>query len=411
MACLCLSCWIQPARLQQLLLVAPAAAEAVVGQTQTNSSRHTQQKIAAIRADHQAACQNVPESVDAFVRDVANRTEEQSLTRWERNSNHWIFPQLDRDLLESALGGKRVALIGDSTMFYLMQWLHQLLNVLPDDFVQTMAARYHHSQTSAFRAVEAHLKATPYGGIQYTEDFKFERRNHPNHQDTSDCDNTTTNAAAHILWKAFNGGTMRHNCEFDTLVWPQVLQHQPDIIVANWGLHMLFRPKVQECNVRQFVDYESFFLERTLQTALEANTRIVLFKTTNRMCKDEAATLAKHAVICHRTLLQDPRHYDSFVHHFGLNDTQLKRYCDEAAFVEASAQRLNHRLATFVVSAQQNPRYANMTIAIYKDHDLESCDYTQWNDGVHYQLLAFPRLRLLAHMIHCLWKDDDEVLS
>ena len=125
------------------------------------------------------------------------------------------------------------------------------------------------------------------------------------------------------------------------------------------------------------------------------------------MCKNEAVTLAKHAMFCHQTLIQDTRHHESFVQHFGLNDSQLEDYCAESAFVEASARRLNERLESFVATAKINPLNANISIEIYNDHDLESCGYTQRSDGVHYQLLAFPRIRLLAHMIQCLWDDND----
>lgn len=418
---ICMACitWIQPAQLKQLLVE-----QAGISSNRTINERSVQNlKLELIHVDHQAACENYTESIDAFIRDVANRTEKQALSRWEytpfssvfvnstntiTNDTHtntkWVFPQLDRDLLESAFGGKKVALVGDSTMFYLMQWLHQLLQFLPEDFVQTMATRYP-QQTPAFRAVETYLKHTPYGGIEYTEDFVF-RRNLTSHQRKEvilSRGKPSAAKSAHIKWLGFNGGTMQHNCEFDTLVWPQLLEHRPDIIVANWGLHMLFRPKVQECNVPQFLNYEQFFLERILQVARDVGTRLVLFKTTNRMCKDEAVTVAKHAIFCNQTLLHDIRHHESFVQRFGLNDSQLAHYCAESAFVEASARRLNERLALFVANAKTNPLNANITIEIYNDHDLESCGYTQWNDGVHFQLLAFPRIRLLAHMIECLW--------
>ena len=422
--------WIQPSRLKYLLVEQAVSHNSTrkndTRKHSTGSSVHTS-LFNDIRADHQASCQNYPQSVNAFIDDVANRTEEQSLARWEykhysatlenttdtniiadyTQNTDWVFPQLDRDLLESAFGGKRVALVGDSTMFYLMQWLHQLLNVLPENFVQSMAMQYPR-QTPAFRAVENYLKHTPYGGIEYTEDFVFQR-NRTDHasmriskDDTSASESATK--PAHIKWLGFNGGTMQHNCEFGTRVWPQLLEHRPEIIVANWGLHMLFRPKVQECNVPQFLNYEQFFLERTLQVARDAGTRLVLFKTTNLMCKDEAVTLAKHAMFCNRTLIQDVRHHESFVQRFGLTNAQLQHYCDESAFVDASAQLLNQRLATFVTEAKTNPLNANITIEIYNDRALQSCSYTQWNDGVHFQLLAFPRIRLLAHMIQCLWE-------
>lgn len=426
MACIT---WIQPSQLKYLLAEQAVSHNSTrKNDTQKERSGSVQiSKLNDIHADHQASCQNYPQSVNAFISDVANRTEEQSLARWEykqysptaettsnativnnTQNTRWVFPQLDRDLLESAFGGKRVALVGDSTMFYLMQWLHQLLNILPEDFVQTMSTRYPR-QTSAFRAVENYLKHTSYGGIEYTESFVFQRNGTTDNRSIrTSIENTSASESAtkpaHIKWLGFNGGTMQHNCEFDTLVWPQLLEHRPEIIVANWGLHMLFRPKVQECNVPQFLNYEQFFLERTLQVARDAGTRLVLFKTTNLMCKDEAVTLAKHAMFCNQTLIQDVRHHESFVQRFDLTNAQLQHYCEESAFVETSAKLLNKRLSAFVKQAKANPLNTNITIEIYNDRDLESCSYTQWNDGVHFQLLAFPRIRLLAHMIQCLWK-------
>jgi len=242
--------------------------------------------------------------------------------------------------------------------------------------------------------------------MHYTDDFIFQRYNR-----------STSTKSSHILWKGFNGGNMKQNCRFDELVWPQVLEHRPDIIVANWGLHMLWRPKVQECNVPQNLYYETFFLERVLDVALEAGTKLVLFKTTNLMCNNNRFGIPpmqeqqyhyqqqQRQGICRSVLLEDDRHHGSLTQHYNLTNDELLRYCDESAFEESSSKKLNLRLEQFVVVAKRNPKYSRLTIEILNDHDLESCGYTQWNDGVHFQLLAFSRLRLLAHMIHCLWKD------
>ena len=75
---------------------------------------------------------------------------------------------------------------------------------------------------------------------------------------------------------------------------------------------------------------------------------------------------------------------------------------------ESSSHKLNQRMQAFVLQAQNdleaNHHHNNgssLQIEYFNDHDMmiEKCNYS---DGIHYHPLQLPRMRLLAHTIHCL---------
>ena len=185
------------------------------------------------------------------------------------------------------------------------------------------------------------------------------------------------------------------------------MAYRPQVLVVNWGLHMLFRPRVQLCNIYQWVHYERLFLERTLQVAHDAGTKVVLFKTTNRICKNQARMRDKHASLCNSTIYRwrDRARADGYKYS-QLTNAELDQYYQNSILLESSSVALNQRLEAFVASLYQNNRSTqedDMTIAIYNDHDMESCAYTPGDDGLHYKSLQMPRIQLLALMIQCLW--------
>jgi len=407
-----------------------------------NSPQTTQmnpERMAAIRQEQQEACNHFPWSIDAFIKDVHEATEEKGNRRWVFQPGHgngsgngggevegdnhngttrgedkrenitsstalqsesesasqsqsaWIFPEFNMDLLDSAFAHRRIAIVGDSTTFYLMRWIHHLMHIIPAGYVQAFG-RY--NVTRAHRKAEEYMaKVRPDKpvGIEDVTEFFYNRNQ------------------AHFLWQGFNGANIVHNCDFDNLVWPSVQDFAPEILIVNWGIHALLNPHLKVCNIYQFLHLETIFYERILEIAQHSKTKLILFKTTNLMCESSKVTTLDDNG-CHEFMPQWAANPVSRqqLEAYNISTADLNRWCDEATFNERGAERLNARLRAFVDEVQERPGIldSNITLAIYNDHDMESCPYTQWNDGYHHQLLAFPRIRLLSHMIHCLWKDD-----
>jgi len=356
------------------------------------------------------ACYQLPESIAAFTEAVRNETETTALSTWthtatDKKNKSWIFPQLDKKLLNAAFSNRSVAIVGDSTTVLTLRWLYRLLSpALSTHFVESLATR---NLTKAYKTAESHLFWTNKATFQ-NEENEFNASN-----------------GAHVIQRGFHRPNQEWNCEFDALVWPDIVQNKPDILLVNWGLHMFFRERASLCNVEQFVHYESYFMERVFAIAQQAGTKLVLFKTTNRICNTEEQqehVTEYHERLCNTTLWQwkENATVHSFLmkqnepssathnnrHQFIPSADEIDFYCRDASMSEASVQTLNQRVERYIEAAKQ--RHPNMTVAVYNDHDMESCAYKGGpTDGLHYPALQLPRVRLLAHMIQCVYPRDD----
>ncbi|CAB9512746.1 Cyclin-Dependent Kinase [Seminavis robusta] len=367
-------------------------------------------------------CQHLPWSTSAFVRAVHDDPENVSLKTWT-GPNSSAIPRLDSTLLSQAFGGKRVALIGDSTLFQTLQRLHQIImltkpstegnnntaaNQAEDDFLAKLSNTK--TLTKTVRALDAEAGRRSKGSTRLVgmdalvEDVWYDHIMN-----------------AHIFWTGFRGYNMKDNCHgWKTQVWPKLHVERPDVIVANWGLHMLHHgiaPK-RPCNVHQFIHYEEDWLETVLQVAREVGTKLLLFKTTNYICEERYPKQLQHGLAdlaentstvvakC-ITKIQKSNRRDG--EHYNLTDDDMHRYCIEGAGTDHNVQLLNDRLRKFVERAQTRVP-PGLTIAVCNDHDMESCPYTRVDDGSHYPKLQLPRIRMLAHMVHCLWADKKDTV-
>jgi hypothetical protein len=301
------------------------------------------------------------------------------------NQGHysWFFPEMNATLMHQAFVKRRTVLVGDSTLYYLTNTLLYLM--FPDQ-----------DETSEH----------------------FFKKHDPN---------TTIN------WLGFRGVNARMNCDWEH-VWDLIVGRQPDIIVVNWGFHMLHAFElgrdVQLCNVDQWIHYETMFLERALQVAIESQTtRLLLFKTNNLVCGERNKYIRKTTekiqardetflykcmtalenllkkqpqIVMYPDSLQklkdqNPNYTQSDIH---VTRQQMEEYCWNGAFEEGGSRHLHDRLIKFLHNATIPD---NLTVAVFNDHDLESCLYTPQEDGRHYKELNAQRIRLLAHEINCLY--------
>ncbi|CAB9522861.1 Cyclin-Dependent Kinase (Partial), partial [Seminavis robusta] len=315
-------------------------------------------------------------------------------------TKQWTFPPLSTQLLQSAFGGRSIALVGDSTLFYTAQWMHRLMdsssnnNAIPNHLLESLP---HRNLSNAFDAI------TDY----------FTHSNHTRYDTTSFSTQlpTATNTTGHILWKGFRGTNQRKNCLFDQYVWPSILNPQlspgntnntirtPDILIANWGLHMFYRAILKPCNVDMWFHYEDW-LHKVVQVAQQTGTvQLLLFKTTNLICHNLTQQQQSTKQAKCREKLQ---HFQNEM--TTLTESDIQRYCENGLMLDRSARALNSRLERFVRALQPPP---GLTVAIYNDYDLEDCRYTADNDGIHFHPLQLPRIRYMAHLIQCLYDPNN----
>ena len=155
--------------------------------------------------------------------------------------------------------------------------------------------------------------------------------------------------------------------------------------------------------------------------------QLVLFKTVNRICTSKydgkyrrAADLYDKARVqqrqdqtggdtvldrCARQLENKTYQNAENMAYQNISRVEIQQYCREATFDEFGAQQLNRRLQSFVEERQQSSwkTIQTPTLALFNDHDLQSCEYTKAEDGRHYHPLNLIRMRVLAHMIQALY--------
>ncbi|CAB9519951.1 Cyclin-Dependent Kinase [Seminavis robusta] len=362
-----------------------------------------------------AECRYFPEALAQFVRDLQERPEQTALRDWvlpnkkHRKYPSWHFPGLSSPLLDQTIRGKRMVLLGDSTLFYLTRWMQTLLQ----------------NTTQQSPRVVDHLLL----GMDMT---KGNYAVNPDMDVQLGWDNSTLakvqlQDGTHIQWLGHRGGSDPQEedqvCQFDG-IFRQIRQIQPDILVANFGLHWLHLiasdPEhgrtVPLCAVQYWLDYQSAWLEQVTQVAQDSQVKLLLFKTTNFMCIDnfwgdysDAVALYQrqdpYAISrCERTLQRLRDGHDN--KHRGetsiLGDANLTRYCQKGVFDEWGVKDLNHRVLEYVHQYNQNNyKDTDMKVAVFNDHDIQSCAYSEPNDGRHYHPLNLMRLRLLANVIQC----------
>jgi len=77
----------------------------------------------------------------------------------------------------------------------------------------------------------------------------------------------------------------------------------------------------------------------------------------------------------------------------------IRDYCKNGIFNDVGSQHLNRRLFKFV-DARKNS--TSIKLAVFNDHDVQSCVYTPKGDGRHYHMLNLVRIRILANLLNCM---------
>ena len=357
------------------------------------------------------ACLDFPASMKEFRANLKDNVETQTFPQWTKRTttpqhdhdrDHiWAFPKFNKELLAKAFGNRTFGFIGDSTSFYTERWLYKTLHLANqagedlDELTDTFATKY----TRAYRVLSG-----------ATSDMG----------DNEHFQTIVQNNRVNIYWRGMRGGNGNPcNIHTQSFQWDWQFKQRPDILVAHYGLHLLHSgtatPKdgLNLCRAHQFVHYEEDFLERVLKLALEAGTKLLLFKTNNLMCFDK--WMGRGGL--DPFLKNDPAFFsecrDDLQRKLNVNNptnvtlttADMDLYCKEAAFTDKALQYLNAKTLAFVEKAKARlPPDSPLVIDVFNDRDIMSCQYTQMGDGFHYAPLQMPRIRMLAHQINCQYK-------
>jgi hypothetical protein len=334
-------------------------------------------KEAVKRGRESKICQDIPLLVDA----LKSNPQQNGLRPFSSNKIH--FRGLDHAQINQVFVGRRIAFVGDSTLRYFTRWL-------------AAAIRYNTNNTTHYPDLTTSdlSNATKLLKQHSKERLRSKQRPAP----------FIRQDGTHIAWFGRDSTDMEKSHSFNTM-WPLVYGLNPEIIVANMGLHWLRRQNHQNTmvgpNVARWIRYESW-LDEIVHAAKHTGAKVLLFKTTN--------------FICDRKLSKDQQHYNKLYHahdnqtitncrsegvikaaQFNFTKEEAARYCEFGTMDEAGSDYLNERLRTYVKELEkQKPSFY---VGIFNDHDVESCDYT--SEGRHYKSLNLLRIRLLANLLEC----------
>ena len=338
--------------------------------------------------------------------------------------NNWTLPTFETSYISRVFAGKRVALMGDSTLCFLRDALHNVLNVTNPQFLgglqnMTLTGARQAFDMEAVRTesdVGLNLR-TP--GVNHSFNGDIYHYNA-----TTDSDSASTkNQHTQLMFTGFRGDNFQYNCLWEEHAFSKIRSFQPDILVANFGIHLFHHSTIRsECLVRMWLNYEEW-LQEVVKLAEQTKVKLLLFKTTNYICEDRYPPGLREPIMLNKTtyvsicrgwfddVVKHPPQWGREIYNF--TDEQIDRYCWEASGRDANSRLLNQRMRDFVTKIKQKQAAeasvdatSSLRIEIYNDHDMQTCRYTPVGDGSHYRDLFIPRIRLLAHMIHCLWKED-----
>ncbi|CAB9497352.1 Cyclin-Dependent Kinase [Seminavis robusta] len=315
------------------------------------------------------------------------------------------FPVLSSALIQAAFGNKKVAFVGDSTSYYLVRWMQALmLNFTAQEQNAILLSN------SSGGLQEANRRINPSSDVN----VGWANGSPTIIQGKTAADSTRAFRDTYIQWEGRRGGIMK-SCSYDA-EWRHIRLQKPHVLVVQVGLHWLHFEKAgrdaSSCYMNHVVHYEEW-LRGIVTLAEQVGIRLLLLKTTNFVCDQNYEGAYRRAAKDYGKARQEMKEdgtnniiqqcIQSFQvklsndSKYNITAPQLYRYCRDATFDEHGAQHLNQRTFDFV--AKKGNEGKNVTIAIFNDHDLQSCDYTAIGDGRHYHDLNLIRIRLLAIVI------------
>lgn len=310
------------------------------------------------------------------------------------------FPGLDENLIRASFLGRRIFFWGDSTTRNLSFWLHNLLNMHDSS--------YNISSLSALKLSDANNILLSESGCVFGQVKSGEVSCHG-----SNGENQQTNL---VDGTAISSRIAHDECfTYFQDVHKQIKDHKPEIVVANTGLWWLHFQTTglqrKGCIAEQWIHYENW-LENILNAAKAAGAKALFLKTTNSICNEKfsgqyATANRLYSMKDNETLsacfddIKYKREIKGFPTSTFLSDADITNYCENGTLNEHGSSHLNQRLFNFVGSKRRD---TSITLHLFDDNTIKSCEYTKQHDGRHYHPLNLIRIRLLGHMISCIDK-------
>lgn len=342
-----------------------------------------------------------------------------------------IIPGFDQKLIRRAFVGKRIYFVGDSTMRVLFVALRKLLIAMNDDgesvkslyngWIRDISEELRKSKQQwrkeglpPFTINGTYLEIVDVNPLY----FEAERRNRKN--------GTVVN------------GTTVPNLQKDFLGRLQKTLDKPDIIIFNAGMHLLHLTPMRALKHQTYVcwvHYESL-LEKLLQLGLDSGASALIAKSTNKICNERLPTdMKKFAKSYHRKeaslkacldfveLQEKEERQGTPDEDFEvLSQSQREEICNLGILDESGSSYLNERMSKWAQEQQMEKpkelvlnnddkrdsesttdiRHIRTRLQYFNDHDVESCEFTDDQDGRHYPRLSLVRLHLLAILLDCM---------
>jgi hypothetical protein len=315
------------------------------------------------------------------------------------------FPGLSEQLLSRAFQGRRIALIGDSTLYYLIKWLFALMvdNNTNNSDIRNKTGMFTNLDLLNLTNGNTLVRKSSLncrGNCVVLDDHSSKAKSKPI---------IDTKHGTHIEWMGGATGPKPNTEVLLRKAWERANVYQPEIVIVNMGLHWLhFFGKGRDANgptIRRWVLYEEW-LQESLNNALRVGAKVILFKTTNYVCDEKFrggyATANQLYRAKDKNTLDECKKLAWNVNvgeSFNLTQDNVAQYCEFGTFNEVGASFLNKRLFDFVNGL---PEIAGLRFQVFNDHDVEHCRHTKPRDGRHYHESILLRIRLLGNILECM---------
>ncbi|KAL7476057.1 hypothetical protein ACHAW6_001940, partial [Cyclotella cf. meneghiniana] len=336
---------------------------------------------------------------DRLIYLIKSDPERYGLRPWStfgRHNNTIHFRGLDHVLMKDAFRGRRIAILGDSTLRNLNQWLHQLLNTKNEASITALSSM---NLTEA----NAYLMSTEWTKCNMNGSDKDLQCQGMSQYPVTNLDDGTK---IQFIWAPPESHNVQSDeCPELSSRFTTVMGVEPDIIIANMGLWWLhfqnIHRNVAGCVVEKWVNYEQW-LESLVVLANVSKAKVLVFKTTNFICDEkytgkyiEANRLySNRDVNTLKHCYEDIRAKTSAL----MTDEDISNYCFNGTFNDAGSRFLNSRLHQFVERKELDSS-SHVRLLVLNDHDIQSCKYTQIGNARHYQEMNLARIRLLGNIL------------
>lgn len=339
------------------------------------------------------------------------------------------FPGLTKESMSSTLRGKRIAMMGDSQLWYFSKWLNFLLDedaigLLTQSFQNgtnftgfdrmDMGDAYQHSKQWLHNVCR----------VKTLQEAAFGQSTNVSACDYywSPTDMNLPRDDTRLLWSGLSY-TMDHRVTEHKLsnMFNVTKQLQPNIIVTNMGIHWLhfynIARDVSLEGLQRWIHYEEW-LQQVFDFAYsETQATVLLYKTTNFICDKKLYDSfqvandgyeARNPDIlrkCNASVSQlDPIYFST-----EQGQSHVLEYCVNGTINNRGTSALNRRMRSYLQETnllrthyRENSSLPPLHVDIFDDNIFQSCDYCSGNDGMHYHKLNLLRARMMANQVACL---------